>query len=54
MTSDAHNDRDTERLERRLDEQELASFPASDPHSDWAGPPEWTIAVERRRHSGLG
>jgi hypothetical protein len=21
-----------------LDEQELESFPASDPHSDWAGP----------------
>lgn len=23
-----------------LDEQEDESFPASDPHSDWAGPPE--------------
>jgi len=23
----------------RLDEQEDESFPASDPHSDWAGPP---------------
>jgi hypothetical protein len=22
-----------------LDEQEDESFPASDPHSDWAGPP---------------
>jgi hypothetical protein len=22
-----------------LDEQEYESFPASDPHSDWAGPP---------------
>jgi hypothetical protein len=22
-----------------LDEQENESFPASDPHSDWAGPP---------------
>jgi hypothetical protein len=22
-----------------LDEQECESFPASDPHSDWAGPP---------------
>jgi hypothetical protein len=22
-----------------LDEQEEESFPASDPHSDWAGPP---------------
>jgi hypothetical protein len=26
------------RLERRLDEQEVESFPASDPHADWAGP----------------
>jgi hypothetical protein len=26
-------------LERRIDEQELESFPASDSHSDWAGPP---------------
>lgn len=25
--------------ERRLDEEEEESFPASDPHSDWAGPP---------------
>jgi HAD superfamily hydrolase (TIGR01509 family) len=24
--------------ERRLDEEEFESFPASDPHSDWAGP----------------
>ncbi len=23
-----------------LDEQEDESFPASDPHSDWAGPPD--------------
>jgi hypothetical protein len=23
----------------RVDEQEDESFPASDPHSDWAGPP---------------
>jgi hypothetical protein len=22
----------------RVDEQELDSFPASDPHSDWSGP----------------
>jgi hypothetical protein len=26
-------------IERRIDEQEVESFPASDPHSDWAGPP---------------
>lgn len=25
--------------EWRIDEQEVESFPASDPHSDWAGPP---------------
>ncbi len=24
----------------RVDEQEEQSFPASDPHSDWSGPPE--------------
>lgn len=23
----------------RVDEEEVESFPASDPHSDWAGPP---------------
>ncbi len=28
-----------EARERRLDEAEAESFPASDPHSDWAGPP---------------
>jgi HAD superfamily hydrolase (TIGR01509 family) len=27
-----------EARERRLDEAEIESFPASDPHSDWAGP----------------
>lgn len=26
-------------FEDRLDEEEVESFPASDPHSDWAGPP---------------
>lgn len=31
---------DDQRAERRLDEEEAESFPASDPHSDWAGPPE--------------
>lgn len=30
----------TQARERRLDEQEAESFPASDPHSDWAGPPD--------------
>jgi len=28
----------TTRLDRQQDEQEIESFPASDPHSDWAGP----------------
>lgn len=28
----------TRRIEHRLDEQEIESFPASDPHADWAGP----------------
>ena len=27
-----------EHVEERLDEVEDQSFPASDPHSDWAGP----------------
>jgi HAD superfamily hydrolase (TIGR01509 family) len=27
-----------DQLERRLDEEEAESFPASDPHSEWAGP----------------
>lgn len=31
---------DDQTAERRLDEEEVESFPASDPHSDWAGPPE--------------
>lgn len=36
---------DEQAAERRLDEEELdeeeaESFPASDPHSDWAGPPK--------------
>lgn len=30
--------RRTNRIEDRLDEQEIQSFPASDPHADWAGP----------------
>jgi hypothetical protein len=29
---------DADRREEMLDEQEAESFPASDPHSDWAGP----------------
>ena len=30
---------DEDDAEHRLDEQELESFPASDPHSEWQGPP---------------
>lgn len=30
---------DDDHLDRLLDEEEVESFPASDPHSDWAGPP---------------
>ena len=26
--------------DRYLDEQEEESFPASDPHADWSGPPD--------------
>ena len=40
------------RIEERLDEQEIQSFPASDPHSDWAGPVEGRFAAARLR--GLG
>jgi len=32
------DDGPTARTERRLDEEERQSFPASDPHSEWAGP----------------
>ncbi len=28
------------RRDRYLDEQEEESFPASDPHADWSGPPD--------------
>jgi hypothetical protein len=33
--------------ERRIDEQEEESFPASDPHSDWAGTGHLRIAICR-------
>jgi hypothetical protein len=29
---------DVEPAPDRVDEQEVESFPASDPHSDWSGP----------------
>lgn len=32
------DDNRTGRTEARIDEQEVESFPASDPHADWAGP----------------
>ena len=28
------------RRDRYVDEQEEESFPASDPHADWSGPPD--------------
>ncbi|MGD0749438.1 MAG: hypothetical protein ABSB68_16690 [Acidimicrobiales bacterium] len=28
------------RRDRHIDEQEEESFPASDPHADWSGPPD--------------
>ena len=34
----------------QVDEQEQDSFPASDPHSDWSGPPE----PERERNDEAG
>ncbi len=37
-----------DRVEARLDEQEEQSFPASDPHSDWAGPPTAPAATAAR------
>jgi hypothetical protein len=54
MVRDVHDEGESERLEERLDEQELASFPASDSHSDWAGPPAWAVSVQQRRHSDIG
>jgi hypothetical protein len=46
MEADAHSSIDntldrgaSDPVEQRIDEQEVESFPASDPHSDWAGPP---------------
>lgn len=32
-----------------LDEEEIESFPASDPHSDWAGPPTWMQETPERQ-----
>lgn len=36
-----------------LDEQEVESFPASDPHSDWAGPPIDSMPVSTKPTQGL-
>jgi hypothetical protein len=33
-------DDERDRLDRHVDEQEEESFPASDPHADWSGPPD--------------
>jgi hypothetical protein len=37
-TLDGLGDGWDDRREQRLDEEEAESFPASDPHSEWAGP----------------
>lgn len=37
---DALEGLDRAATESRLDEEEVESFPASDPHADWAGPPD--------------
>ncbi|HET6963524.1 MAG TPA: HAD family phosphatase [Acidimicrobiales bacterium] len=37
---DALEELDRAATESRLDEEEVESFPASDPHADWAGPPD--------------
>ena len=36
---DIDDDVDVDQIPDRVDQQELESFPASDPHSDWSGPP---------------
>ncbi len=33
-------DDERDRMDRHIDEQEEDSFPASDPHADWSGPPD--------------
>jgi hypothetical protein len=33
-------DGERDRMDRHIDEQEEDSFPASDPHADWSGPPD--------------
>ncbi len=38
QTGSEPNDEDDNDVPDRVDEQELDSFPASDPHSDWSGP----------------
>lgn len=42
------------KIDDYLDEQELESFPASDPHSDWAGPPSWMRETPPRESRGDG
>jgi hypothetical protein len=46
-TQDPHGERpdhpvddERNRRDRHVDEQEEESFPASDPHGDWSGPPD--------------
>lgn len=46
--------RGVDKLEDYLDEEEIESFPASDPHSDWAGPPTWMQETPARASRGDG
>lgn len=36
------------RIDEHLDQEEEQSFPASDSHGDWAGPPLWLPTVAKR------
>ncbi|HEY1832452.1 MAG TPA: hypothetical protein VGG38_19600 [Acidimicrobiales bacterium] len=42
MAEPLHDEDDTavSKVDEHIDQQEDESFPASDPHSDWAGPSE--------------
>lgn len=40
LTVDRLEESDRQAVDRLMDEVEDESFPASDPHADWAGPPE--------------
>lgn len=40
------------RMDQHLDREEEESFPASDAHGDWAGPPLWLPAVAESGDAG--